>query len=156
MAVVVTLAEVQQWLESTKMTLTTVDTELAESARVLAFSDISSAYDVSTWISPTSTPKLVRAAISMLIAAWEYQRAYSEEDGSNYGDKLEIRARLLIEGIAGGTTILEELPGEGTTTTSPEFYPDDSTGYSDIYDANDNLIGLAGSEDIKFTMGARY
>lgn len=156
MAVVVTLPEVQQWLESTKMTLATVDTELAESARLMAFSDISSAYDTSTWVDSLTTPKLVRAVISMLVAAWEYQRAYSEEDGTNYGDKLEARAMLLMQGIAAGTTELEELPGVGSSSGSPVFYPDDSTGYSEIYNANDVLIGLPGSEDIKFTMAAKY
>ncbi len=156
MAVVVTLAQVQQWLEQTKLTLDNVDEELAESARLRAFSDMASAYDTSTWVDSSTTPALVRSCISMLIAAWEYMRAYSEEDGTSYGMVLEARALALIESIANGSTELEELPGVGSASSIAEFYPDDLTGSSAIYDANGNLIGLAGSEDIKFTMGGRF
>lgn len=134
--VVVTLAEVQQWLEATKLTLDVVDEELAESARAIAFGKLSAAYDTSTWVSIGTTPKLVRTVISMLVAAWIYQREYAEEEDSAYGRRRERQAMELLSSIAKREIELEEYPTNSAEGT-PSFYPTDE-------------------DEIKFTMSGRY
>lgn len=159
MAIVVTLARVQQWLEQTKLTLQSVDEEFAETARATAFASLVNSYDTTVWTNTTNTPTLVQSAISMLIAAWEYQRAYSEDGGAaSYGAELEAKAYDLLNGIASGELALEEYPGVGAEAETVSFYPDDLTGSSDITDANGNIIGfgLDGAEDIRFRMGVKF
>lgn len=157
MAIVVTLAKIQQWLEQTKLTLSVIDPDLAESAREMAFSTLVNDYDTTVWVDANTTPKLVQSAISMLIAAWTYNRAYSEEGGAaTYGNDLEAKAYALLGGIADGTIALEEYPGVGATAETLEFYPDDSTGALEVYDGLGYLVGLQGSEDIQTRVGMRF
>src|SRR5687768_11616253 len=117
MAVVKT-ADVQQWLEATKMTVDAVDASLEITHRARVFSRLASAYDITTWDSPEDTPALVRSIVSAYIAAWTYDRQYSENDpdGSAYAARLMAWADLILEGIANGLIDLEEVPGQVTIT----------------------------------------
>lgn len=157
MTIVVTQAKVQQWLEATKLTLSSIDPELAESAREVAFSTLVNSYDTTVWVDSDTTPKLVQSAISMLIAAWIYTRAYSEEGGeATYGNDLEQKAYALLNGIASGEISLEEYPGVGATSETISFLPDDSTGSTEVYDGLGYLVGISGDEDIKTRIGMRF
>lgn len=157
MTVVVTLSQVQQWLEQTKLTVTSIDVDLAESAREVAFSTLVNDYDTTQWVDSTTTPKLVQNAISMLIAAWIYNRAYSEEGGAaTYGDDLEAKAYTLLGGITDGTIALEEYPGVGAVAETVSFFPDDSTGALEVYDGLGYEVGIEGSEDIKVRVGMKF
>lgn len=157
MTTVVTLSKVQQWIEQTKLSLDSIDPELAESAREIAFSTLVNSYDTTIWVDVSTTPKLVQSAISMLIAAWEYNRAYSEEGGlATYGNDLEDKALALLNGIADGQIALEEYPGVGALAETISFYPDDSTGVLETYDALGYLVGLSGDNDIKTRMSTRF
>ena len=157
MAIVVTVAKIQQWLEKTKLTITSVDPDQAESARQIAFAQLVNSYDTTVWVDVATTPKLVQSAISMLIAAWIYQKAYSE-DGivPAYGISPEEKAYALLNGIADGVVALEEYPGVGAQSETVSFLPDDSTGRTDTYDAQGFLIGLSGDEDVKFSMAVKF
>lgn len=143
---IVTEAQVQQWLEATKLTIDDVDDELESTAKGIVLSSLSSQYDVTTWIDVSTTPKLVQQVISMFIAAWEYNRAYSEDatNSSSYSAWLEKKAYTLLAGINSGANDLPEVPGF-SSTNAPSFYPGD---YS--LDAN------GCPEEAKFTMNARY
>lgn len=157
MAVVVTLPKVQQWLETTKLTLSSVDEELAESAREVAFASLVNSYDTTVWVDSTTTPKLVQSAISMLVAAWEYNRAYSEEGGlATYGNDLEEKAYALLSGIAEGQVALEEYPTVGATAETISFFPDDSTGALEVYDGLGYLVSIEGAEDIQTRIGMKF
>lgn len=157
MTAVVTLPKVQQWLETTKLTLASLDAELAETAREVAFSTLVNSYDTTVWVDTNTTPKLVQSAIAMLIAAWEYNRAYSEEGGeATYGKDLEEKAYGLLNGIADGQVALEEYPGVGAQSETISFLPDDSTGALEVYDGLGYLVGIAGDEDIKTRIGMRF
>lgn len=139
---VVTLDDVQQWLERTKLTLTAYDPKFEETARTTAFGRLSAAYDVTGWSDAASTPLLVRHVIAMYVAAWTYNRAYSEVDGtSEYATWLESKADALLEGIVSGRIDLAEVAGLSASAGGPSFYPNDTTEF----DGTGN--------EIKFKMG---
>jgi len=153
----VTLAQVQQWLEQSKLQLSAIDAELADTARDVTFAALVNSYTTSTWVSTATTPRLVRSVISMLVAAWEYQRAYSEDAGDAlYGIELERKAMALLAGISAGTTTLEEYPGVGANAETLGFYPDDATGALEDTDGLGYEVGVAGSMDRKFRVSSRF
>lgn len=130
---VVTLAQVQQWLEATKLTIGAFDTELELTAERIAFSALASQYDASVWTSTGNTPVLVQEVIAMLVAAWTYQRQYSEDgDAANwYSVWLEGKAMALLSSIVGGNAVLTDSTQLNKGDT-PTFFPDDAaTNLSD-------------------------
>ena len=154
----VSLAAVQGWLERTKLTIPQYDPQLESTAANIAIGTLADVYDVTLWIDEASTPALVRDVIAMLVAAWTYNRAYSEEDpdGSGYAMWLEAKAMALLAGIKDGTIDLAEIPGVAASSGSISFLPNDLTGSSEVYDGTGVLIGLAGSQDRKFNMGQTW
>ncbi len=155
MAVHVTLPEVQQWLEPTKSTLATVDTELEDTAFQIVSSNLAQSYSVATWIDANSTPKLVRKVIALLIAAWEYGRLFSQNDGfGEYPDRLEAMAFAILQNIVDGTADLTDVPGDPVEASGPLFYPTNNSSASEVIDSLGYTVGVAGSEDIKFRMGS--
>ncbi len=154
------LEQVQQWLDTTKLQLAEVDPVLADTAQQQVFARVSRVYDITNWQDQTTIPALVQQAISLLIASWIYDRAYSEDaaEENKYALKLESMAEALIASIESGHISLldaneatEELPPE-----QPVFVPNNDTGPAEIYDALGAKVGEMGSEDIKFRMGSRY
>jgi hypothetical protein len=153
------MPEVQQWLESTKLNLTAVDLDLHDSAVIMVKSRLASegVYDVSGWTNDTNTPSLIRKIISLFIAAWLYNRAYSEdaEQDNKYANRLEAMAHNMLSGLEKGEYILTDYTGTtpGLPPDQPEYYPSDVSSGAQIFDARGNLIGDDGAEDIKFWMG---
>jgi hypothetical protein len=140
----VTLAEVQQWLESTKLTVAAFDVELEATAREIVFSRVAAVYTTSTWTNDTNTPALIRKVMAMLVAAWTYQRAYSEDlplDKDNWGVKVESMAMSLLAGIVDGSIDLGT-PAVIASTGQPVFWPHDTS-----VDADGNPVVA------KFAMG---
>lgn len=127
---VITLPEVQAWLETTKMQLADFDDEFEETARAMVFGKLEATYDTVGWTDNTNTPALVRKAIAMYVAAWTYNRQYSEEDpdGSGYAKWLIGMADQLVEGISTGNVDLPEVPAGAEPVSAPSFYPDDTVG----------------------------
>lgn len=158
---VISIAEVQQFLEPTRFTVTNAEVtgEFELSARTEAFARVSSAYATTSWITEGTTPKLVRLAIAMLVAARLYARAYSEEDteGNAYARRLEKKAYDLLDGIADGTIDLEEVAGEVGARGGPGFWPDDSTESDNvIYDGEGGRTLLSNSSARRFEMGTIF
>jgi hypothetical protein len=148
MAALITVDEVQTWLESTKLRLATDDALAEESpASTIVLAKLASVFDVSGWTTAVATPKLVRKIISMLVAAWRYNALYSETDaehGNPYADKLEKLAWSLLDGIILGQLVITEILDEGPAIEGIiDFYPTDA---STAVDDEDNA-GIA------FSMG---
>lgn len=132
MAAVVTLDEVNQFLPQEKLTLATF-TEVAEletTAQFVVIGTLSSRYDTTGWTTVDGTPKLVRTVIAMRVAAWAYNRQYSEEAvvAGSYGNWLLMQAAVLLDQLVDGTMELaDELtigtrPGQGAVEeTDPTF-----------------------------------
>jgi len=145
----ITAREAQAWVEGTKLTISTLDTDLLELLEEEVIQQLASITDTSIWIDSTSTPRLVRVIISKMYVAWLYDRAYSEdiEQGNNYADRLKDNAQMLMTGLLAGTI---ELPGVPDISGSPVFYPTDaSSGMEPTSD--DPSLGPAA-----FSMGMRF
>lgn len=144
MSDIVTEAAIQQWLESTKLTITSIDQELELSAQSTVFSQVSSRYDTSGWVDVSTTPPLIRSVVSMFIAGWIYNRAYSEatQDSNSWGNYLLSSAALIISGIVNGAVDIPDQDPDLSPLAQPIFFPDDASTQSDP----DNF-------GIKFTMG---
>jgi hypothetical protein len=141
------VSEAQSWLESTKTNLgASLDANMEDNIAAQVLARVSLSYDVSLWVDPTSTPKLVRQVIAMLYASWFYQRQYSEESDAlnNYALLLSAQSEAILQGIIDGSIDLPEIPGTGGPIGNdyPAFYPNDKTA-----DSQGNPEGPA------FTMG---
>lgn len=151
----VTLPEVQQWLEATKLTLSSLDPALEDSAFTVVSSMLDRRYDTTVWVDSTTTPSLIRKIISLLIASWTYERQYSEEStgSSSYSTALEDSAMSLIAGLTEGSIDIVGVVPTNETSQQPAFLPTDDTGLTQRVDGLGFYLGVPGDEDIKFTMG---
>lgn len=122
----ITVGEAQAWAEGTKLTISSLNTELEAHLAEEVLRQLDSAFDITTWTDAVLTPKLVRTIISKLYVAWLYDRQYSEDigPGSNYADRLKENANMLLAGLIAGTI---ELPGVVDIAGSPVFYPTDAS-----------------------------
>jgi hypothetical protein len=144
----ITVQEAQGWAEGTKLTITTLDTNLLDHLEEEVIRQLASAFTVTAWIDATTTPKLVRTIISKLYIAWIYDKQYSEDVNvpSSYAARLKENANLLLAGLLAGTI---ELPGNLGVVT-PSFYPTDaSSALTPTFD--DPSLGPAA-----FSMGMRF
>ena len=125
----VSVQEVQQWLEVTKLAVTDVDATLEDTFFNLVAGRLSARYDVASWTDETTTPKLVRVVVSMLIAAAVYNRSYAEQIADvsevSYGTRLELSAMSLLGGLADGSTDLVGEEGTESDISGPVFWPTD-------------------------------
>lgn len=141
MAAHISTAEAQAWLETTKLDITTLDTELEVAISLQVLSRLAVAFDVTQWTSNTSTPKLVRKIIAMMYAAAYYNRQYSEEEGTNqYADQLHTYAMNLIKGILEGSVIITDGdPSTAKDFSTPIFYPTDESSNREPTSENPSL-----------------
>lgn len=142
------IQDAQAWAEKTKLDLgSALDDELEAFVASQVISAIAQVYEVSSWVSQATTPRLVRSVIAMNYVAWIYDRTYSEDaTSSNYGALLRQRADLLLESIISGGVTLTDATSLGDVG-SPVFYPTDE---SSAQDASSDDSSLGGE---KFTMG---
>jgi hypothetical protein len=121
------LREAQAWLEPTKASLgAALDPDMEESIAAQVLSRAASSYDTSGWVSPETTPSLIRKVIGMKYASWFYNRQYSEDDTVNdYALLLNGQADILLDGIATGTNELPDAAGGGDVSSSmrPSYEP---------------------------------
>lgn len=154
---VVTLQEVQQWLEKTKLELDVLSGSFEETARSMTFGEVAQQYTVTTWLDEVTTPTLIRKIVSMRIAGWTYKAAYSEDTGqSPYGDWLLEQAANLVLSIVAGKIVLTDVIIGSTTSAPATFLPTNDTGRTQQYDALGHSVGLLDGEDIKFRMGSVF
>jgi hypothetical protein len=125
----------------------------------IVFARLGQVYDTSTWLTTNTTPALVRRILAMLIAANRYNKKHSEDEdsGNKYAYKLENRAWDLIKLILDDQAVLYDASLlELAELNDPKFWPTDATGASEVQDALGYLVGVQGSDDIKFRMSASF
>lgn len=124
----VTMAEIQGWLDSAKLTLTAIDTELLANLEEEILTRLAVVYDTSGWTTSGNTPKLVRTAISKSYASWLYDRFYSEnqEEGNDYAVRLQENVESIMSALIDGRVVLPEVP-EPAVSRGPSFYPTDAS-----------------------------
>jgi hypothetical protein len=146
----ITLQEAQAWAEGTKFTLpslTGTNLDLLLQIEEEIVSRVASAFDTSTWVNDTTTPRLVRVAIAKKFVAWAYRRQYSEsitEQDAAYASLLEENSETIVLGLVDGSI---ELPGVTSATDEPAFYPTDASSLMEAT-TDDPSLGPA-----KFSMG---
>lgn len=143
----VTVEEVRAYGERTKLTITTLDTELLNGYEEEILDRLGAQIDsatIATWVGPDTTPKLVRTIIARKYFAWFYFRQYSEDIGTNentYAEKLDASAEMLLLGILDGSI---PIPGATVDLSSPTFYPTDVSTATDPKDSpSDPSVGPA-------------
>lgn len=153
MANLISIDEAQAWAEPTKLTLDALDSVLLGQVESLVLARVAIAYptDVLLWISPGSTPSLIRTVIAMLYVSWIIDRQYSQNaDLSSYAARLAGIVEANIVGIVDGTFDLIEITTDVGASTDPSFYPnDDSSALDPTFD--DMSLG-----DAKFSMGRGF
>lgn len=152
MATLITLQQAQAWLEATKLTIASLDANLLTHTQNEVLARLASSYDVSGWIDTATTPALVQTIIAKYYAAFYYDRAYSEDIGTNentWAQRLINNAELLIGGIIDGSIQLLEVTN--STAGEPSFYPNDASSSQDAGVGDDWSLG-----DAKFSMGTIF
>jgi hypothetical protein len=127
MAVHVTPAEVQQWIQDSRLTIAAVDPPLESSAYSRVVGALALRYTTGSWTDATTTPPLVRSIISMLVAAWTINKAHAETVGDvdAYGVHLESSAMVLLGGLADGSILVDDVVTGDYSTGQPAFWPTD-------------------------------
>jgi hypothetical protein len=133
----IVVGEAQAWLETTKANLgSDLDADLEESIATQVLARVGLSYDTSTWVTPESTPKLVRKIIALKYASWYYQRQYSEdsETANDYALLLNAQAETLLAGVVDGSLDLPEAPEDGSVGTGyVEILPDPAFSMGRIF-----------------------
>jgi hypothetical protein len=152
----ITATQVQTWLESTKLAISSLDPALESQVSTQVLGRLTETYAayVPLWVDATTTPAIVQQVIAMMYAGWLYDRAYSEvvsqESGASYGMTLRNWATTLLNDIISGAISIAEIE-PNQPATAPVFYPTDasSTHQAVIANAdwNDQSLGPA-----KFTV----
>lgn len=132
MALIVT-DDVQAWFTDDRLLLNTTDDLLEEvniSAEVLAM--VSTRYVITTWVSPATTPLLIKSVISARVAAVRYAKHYADQlEESSYSDWLNMWAMDILKGIVGGSIPLTDVSASellvAQDAASVSFLPDDAT-----------------------------
>jgi hypothetical protein len=142
------IKDAKGWVESTKFSVTSLDTDLLDQIETEVLGRIGSTYDTALWIDPTTTPRLVRTAIAKLYVVWLYRRTYAEDEGdSPYAEQLAANAELLVSGIIDGVIELPDANPQPDSAGQPSSYPNDlSSSMEPTWD--DPSLGPA-----KFSMG---
>jgi hypothetical protein len=120
--------DARAWAEAIKLPVVTLDANLEDSTSTVALAKLAVAFDTSTWISPVTTPEIVRSIIAMQYVSVLIQRAYAtDEDVNDYALWLYGNAESLIMGlIAGSLSIDPEVPTQVDPST-PLYYPTDAS-----------------------------
>lgn len=144
----ITPNDAQGWAESTKLNLSALDVSLLGQIETEVISRLNSIYNTSAWLTPTTTPSVVKVIIAKNYVAWFYDRQYSEnqDQGNDYAAMLRSNAEMLMSGLIDGTI---EIPGETPTGagSGASFYPNDASSAMEPTFADPSL-GPA-----KFSMG---
>jgi hypothetical protein len=151
----VTVAQVKSLLEPTKLQHpANLDTDLLGLIEPMVLGRLAPGYDTSTWISNATTPKIVQTIISMIYAAYYYDKVYSEDvttKESPWVQRLLANAEMLIAGITDGSITLVEI-GD-STIQQPIFYPNDN---SSLQNPSDNNYADTSLGNSKFSMGTVF
>jgi hypothetical protein len=151
-------SDAQAWVESTKLPITSLDTNLEAQVSADILGQLMQTYGafVPLWVDATTTPQIVRQVIAMFYTSWIYDRSYSEVevDGArtSYGATLRQWAQNLLTGIINGSIAIAEI-APNAPAVAPDFYPNDASSTRQAALANwcDTSLGPA-----KFSMGMKF
>lgn len=123
----VTLAEVQSWTSTTKVKLSSIVADIMQQISSEVIGRLGTRYVVKSWVSPSTTPAVVRKVICMKYVGWYYLRQFAEADAENaYGMRLLLEADSLLGEILNGSLILVDADLEDVKVTGLGFEPEES------------------------------
>ena len=112
MAMLIDLHEAKAWLSETKIDLNELDDVFVDQLQSEILGRLSSVYQTSSWLTPSTTPTIIRKIISMRYVGWLYLRSFSEESVENaYGMRLLIEADDLLNDATSGQLPIEGIDG---------------------------------------------
>lgn len=112
MAMLIDLHEAKAWLSETKIDLNELDDVFVDQLQSEILGRLSSVYQTSSWLTPSTTPTIIRKIISMRYVGWLYLRSFSEEAVENaYGMRLLIEADDLLNDATSGQLPIEGIDG---------------------------------------------
>lgn len=124
---IISAEEARAWGDHVKLDLASLDTELEASVASQVLARVANVYDVSSWLTPETTPSLVRKITAMMYTGWYINRTYSEEEpNSDYALMLIGQAERLLDGIVDGSLDLPEVEAPMLSTGQPSGYPTDA------------------------------
>ena len=148
----ITATQVQAWLESTKLTVTTIDPSLETQVSTEILGKLAQTLSAYTplWVDTSTTPEVVQQCIAMTYAGWIFDRAYSEvvsqSTTASYGAQLRAWAMTLLNDIITGGVFINEI-APNSAAAEPAYYPNDASSTSDALanntDVDDNSLGPA-------------
>lgn len=141
------VADAQSWLETTKLSISALDTDLEAEVVSKVLGRLAIVYDTSTWIDEDSTPALVKTAIAMLYSGWFYDRQYSESSDTNqYALRLKADAMTILDGLVEGSlTLPDQPPTTSDDRNRPAFFPTDFSSRQDpVEGARDETASWGG------------
>lgn len=107
MTAIITVANVNAWLDTKKASISSLDDELAAQLTTRVFGAVSSRYSTENWVSNAYTPQLILEVISMLYAGYHFHKVYSTDtEPGMYGELLLRDANLLLDSIVNGNLSL--------------------------------------------------
>jgi hypothetical protein len=150
------------FLEGTKLSLSTVESDLDSTCALQILPRLQIAYDTSSWTDESTTPTLIRSLIAMLYVASVYDRTYSDNTDpslSNYARSLRRIVEANITGLLNGTIVLPEQPDVADVLGTPLFFPNDAS--SQLGKAADCEGGMGtlddpSNTDASFSMGSVF
>lgn len=143
----ITVEEVRGWVETSKLNVIDLDLDFLPQLETEILAKLGTVYNTTTWVSPSTTPDLVRVIITKLYAGWVYDRSYSENqaEANPYAAMLKENAGMLLQGLIDGTL---EIPGvTAESIPNPSFYPNDLSSAQEPT-SDDPSLGPA-----RFSMG---
>jgi hypothetical protein len=129
------LGDINQHLPGIAQLTDLTDDDYQEDAERIVRGYLSNVYSASTiagWMTPSTTPELIRSIAGRLIAAKYYAAKVSGEvaEWNEYSDALYKEAISMLESVQSGDLVLTDVAEEPTTgdhITSDSFYPNDLT-----------------------------
>lgn len=130
----VSTEDLKAWFSETKISvpLSLTNDALLDQIQGEVIGQLGSRYSTESWLSPETTPALVRKIIAMRFTGWTYLRVFSEEDTENaYGMRLLLEADDLLVGLVSGSLPLIEggIEIPPTALGTPLFEPIESEPY---------------------------
>lgn len=132
------LQDINGWLTDDKLEANETNTaQLQIDAQRLIRGQLASSFTptvLSSWITPATTPGLIRAVAGRLVAAYLYKKVYSEEGMQipAYAQDLYDEAIAMLTDIrAGNLTVTDDdgnpIDGNTESLSSADFFPNNSS-----------------------------
>lgn len=156
------VSDAQAWAEQTKLPIDALFDNLEGQIETRILARLEAGFDVSTWVSPSTTPAIVKTIFAMYYVAAIYDRNFSEDRDDNtdpYAAQLRIDAGDLVEGILDGSVVIDGLL-VASNHADPVGFPTDGSSTPNIYQGvrygSHREFGDASAQPPMFSVGMRF